>query len=394
MDYSVDMRDLGKKSSIIREIFEYGKARKQEIGADRVFDFSIGNPSIPAPEKVEKILNELLKENPVKLHGYTAAAGDPIVRARIADLLNRDYEAGAIADYIYMTCGAAASLTISLTAILKKGEEVLVPSPYFPEYKVFTERAGGKLVPVPCGTDFQLDLAAIKSSINESTRAIIINSPNNPTGAVFSEETLRELSAILTAFERKWNKTIYLIADEPYRKLIWSDQKPAFLPRLYADTLVCYSYSKVLSLPGERIGYIYVSPLMRNSSDVYAAICGAGRALGYVCAPSMMQYLVAECGDETADLSVYRENRDLLMRELSRIGYDFVSPDGAFYLFMRALEPDAYAFMERAKRYELLLVPSDDFGCPGYVRIAYCVTPYQIKQSIPAFEALYRYYKG
>jgi len=386
---------LGKKSSVIREIFEYSKKRKSEIGAENVFDFSIGNPSVAAPEVINKTMCRLLQEkDPVLLHGYTAAAGDPAVRQKIADSINREFHAGVGGDLIYMTCGAAASLTISLAAVTEPEDEVIVFAPFFPEYRVFVEHAGAKLVTVPCqAPSFQLNFKALEGAINPHTKALIINSPNNPTGVIIPEQDLEKLGKLLNQKEAEYGHTIYLIADEPYRKLVWNQEAVPFVPAYYDDTLVCYSFSKAVSLPGERIGYILVSPTMKDAGDVYAAVCGAGRALGFVCAPSLLQFTVAECVDETADFDVYRQNRALLAEELSRIGYEAAPPDGAFYLFMKALEPDAYAFCERAKQYELLLVPSDDFGCHGYVRIAYCVTTEQIKRAIPAFEKLYEDYQ-
>ncbi len=396
MDLSPKMMELGKKSSIIREIFEYSKQRKAEIGAENVFDFSIGNPSVAAPDKITETMKKLLSEmDPVLLHGYTAAVGDPTVRQKIADQLNKEYNVGATSNLIYMTCGAAASLTISLNAITNPDDEVIVFAPFFPEYSVYVGHAGAKLVIVPCKADnFQLDFETLEQSITAKTKAVIINSPNNPTGVIIPKEDLEKLAALLEAKQKEYDHTIYLIADEPYRKLVWTEEEVPYATKFYDNTLVCYSFSKAVSLPGERIGYILVSPTMKNASDVYAAICGAGRALGFVCAPSLLQFTVAECLEETSDFTVYRKNRDLLLKELTRIGYEVVSPDGAFYLFLKALEPDANAFYERAKARELLLVPSDSFGCPGYVRIAYCVTTEQIERAIPAFEKLYEDYKN
>ena len=386
---------LGKKSSVIREIFEYSKRRKAEIGAENVLDFSIGNPSVAAPAKITETMERLLREqDPVLLYGYTAASGDPAVRQKIADGINREFDADVRWELSYMTCGAAASLTISLAAITEPEDEVIVFAPFFPEYRVFVEHAGAKLVTVSCKEpDFQLDFEALEKAITPHTKALIINSPNNPTGVIIPEKDLIRLAELLRQKEAEVGHTIYLIADEPYRKLVWNGEEVPFVTEYYADSLVCYSFSKAISLPGERIGYILVSPTMKDADDVYAAVCGAGRALGFVCAPSLLQFTVAECVDETADFEIYRKNRELLSKELSRIGYEAAPPDGAFYLFMRALEPDSYAFCEKAKKYELLLVPSDDFGCPGYVRIAYCVTTEQIRRSIPAFEKLYEDYQ-
>ena len=394
---SEKMKALGVKKSVIREIFEYAKHRKAEIGAENVFDYSIGNPSVPSPDIVKETLTSLLTEkDPAILHGYTSAQGDLGVRKSIADYLNATYAAGVSEDLIYLTVGAAAALTISLNAVLadNANEEVIVFAPFFPEYKVFIEKAGGKLVAVPAkAPDFQIDFDAFEKAISPKTKAVIVNSPNNPTGVVLSEDTIRKLSEILEAAEKSYGHSIYLIADEPYRELVYGSIEVPYLTKFYNDTLVCYSFSKSLSLPGERIGYVLVSPKATMASDVYAAILGAGRALGFVCAPALFQYLIPSCLGKTADISVYEKNRTLLYENLTNNGYTCASPDGAFYLFVKALEDDAYAFCERAKQYELLLVPSDDFGYPGYVRIAYCVTTEQIERSLPAFKALAASYK-
>lgn len=394
---SEKMKALGVKKSVIREIFEYAKHRKAEIGAENVFDYSIGNPSVPSPDIVKETLTSLLTEkDPAILHGYTSAQGDLGVRKSIADYLNATYAAGVSEDLIYLTVGAAAALTISLNAVLadNTNEEVIVFAPFFPEYKVFIEKAGGKLVAVPAkAPDFQIDFDAFEKAISPKTKAVIVNSPNNPTGVVLSEDTIRKLSEILEAAEKTYGHSIYLIADEPYRELVYGSIEVPYLTKFYNDTLVCYSFSKSLSLPGERIGYVLVSPKATMASDVYAAILGAGRALGFVCAPALFQYLIPSCLGKTADISVYEKNRTLLYENLTNNGYTCASPDGAFYLFVKALEDDAYAFCERAKQYELLLVPSDDFGYPGYVRIAYCVTTEQIERSLPAFKALAASYK-
>ena len=394
---SEKMKALGVKKSVIREIFEYAKHRKAEIGAENVFDYSIGNPSVPSPDIVKETLTSLLTEkDPAILHGYTSAQGDLGVRKSIADYLNATYAAGVSEDLIYLTVGAAAALTISLNAVLadNANEEVIVFAPFFPEYKVFIEKAGGKLVAVPAkAPDFQIDFDAFEKAISPKTKAVIVNSPNNPTGVVLSEDTIRKLSEILEAAEKSYGHSIYLIADEPYRELVYGSIEVPYLTKFYNDTLVCYSFSKSLSLPGERIGYVLVSPKATMASDVYAAILGAGRALGFVCAPALFQYLIPSCLGKTADISVYEKNRTLLYENLTNNGYTCASPDGAFYLFVKALEEDAYAFCERAKQYELLLVPSDDFGYPGYVRIAYCVTTEQIERSLPAFKALAASYK-
>ena len=390
-----EMMGLGKKSSVIREIFEYAKRRKAEIGADNVFDFSIGNPSIPAPDVVNETLKKLIdNKDAVALHGYTSAQGDMGVRTTIANSIKKRFLVEATPDYIYMTCGAAASLTITLNALLNEGDEVIVLAPFFPEYRVFIGKAGGKSVVVPCREeDFQIDFEALNKAINKNTKAIIVNSPNNPTGVVLSSETLEKLAQLLREKQQEFESDIYIIADEPYRELVYGDVEVPYIPKFYDNTIVCYSYSKSLSLPGERIGYIFVNPALKDAKDVFAAVCGAGRALGFVCAPSLLQYTIAECIDKVSDISIYDKNRKLLVETLSKYGYKTARPDGAFYLFMKALEDDAYAFCERAKKYELLLVPSDDFGFEGYVRIAYCVTTEQIERALPAFLKLYKDYE-
>ncbi len=388
------MEQLGKKSSVIREIFEYAKKRRAEIGDDKVFDFSLGNPSIPAPEAVNEAIRRLTTEqDPVTLHGYTSAPGDLGVRGKIADSIIHRFGMEASAANIYMTCGAAASLTISLHAIVNPDDEVVVLAPFFPEYRVFAEKAGATLRVVKCREeDFQIDFAALAEAINEKTKAIIVNSPNNPSGVVLSLETVKKLVALLDEKQAQFGTQIFLIADEPYRELVYDMDVP-YLPLYYKNTIVCYSYSKSLSLPGDRIGYIFVSPRMDNAADVFAAVCGAGRALGFVCAPSLLQYTISECLNETANIDAYRKNRDLFYGTLTDIGYKVARPDGAFYLFMKSLEPDAYAFCEHAKKYELLLVPSDSFGFEGYVRLAYCVAYDTIERALPAFRALYNDYQ-
>lgn len=392
---SKEMLALGKKSSVIREIFEYAKVRRTQIGAENVFDFSLGNPSIPAPAVVGETMQKLIAEtDPILLHGYTSAPGDMGVRQTIASHITERFGIEANPALIYMTCGAAASLTISLRALCCPEDEVILLAPFFPEYQVFVRNAGAVPVIVPGRTGtFDIDFDALAAAINEKTRAVIVNSPNNPSGVVLDMACIRRLADLLDEKSAQYGRPIVIIADEPYRELVYGGVDVPYIPCYYDHSLVCYSYSKSLSLPGERIGYILVSPRMEAAGDVYAAICGAGRSLGYVCAPSLLQLTVAACDGTPPDLSAYDANRTLLYSSLTEIGYEAVRPDGAFYLFVRALEPDAAAFCERAKKYELLLVPSDDFGVPGYVRIAYCVSNDQIRRALPAFRALYEEYK-
>lgn len=390
------MFELGSKRSVIREIFEYAKARAEEIGRENIFDFSIGNPNVPAPECVNEALVDLLNnEDSVKLHGYSSAQGDFTVRKIIADYINKRFGTTVTADNLYMTTGAAAALSICLKALSTGDDEFITFAPYFTEYKVFVEAAGSRLNVVPPQEEtLDIDFDSLEKAINEKTKAVIINSPNNPSGVVYKEESIIKLSEILKKYSEKYNHIIYLIADEPYRELVYDGIEVVYPINYYDNTFVCYSYSKSLSLPGERIGYICVSDKMEDWRRHYAAVCGAGRALGYVCATTLFQFLVARCVDKTSDVSIYKRNRDLLYDSLSSYGYKCVHPDGAFYLFMKALESDAYAFCERAKKYELLLVPGDDFGCPGYVRIAYCVKTEQIERSLPAFKKLIEEYKS
>ena len=384
------MYGLGSRRSVIREIFEYGKKRAAEVGADKVFDFSLGNPSVQPPQIVEDTLVGLLREeDATALHGYTSAQGDLSVRRAIAEYIAATHGVKADPDLIYMTCGAAASLTITLSALCEKGDEVITFAPFFTEYRVFTETAGAKLVELASDPEtFQIDFSLLEKAFTEKTAAVLVNSPNNPSGVVYSEETVKKLAALLARKSAEYGKTIYLVTDEPYRELVYGGVKVPYLTAYYKHTVVCYSYSKSLSLPGERIGYIFVSPEADGAKELYLAVCGAGRALGYVCAPSLFQKMVARCQGVTSDISVYERNRDMLLSALREYGYSCVRPDGAFYLFVRSPEPDANAFCERAKAHGLLLVPGDDFGCPGYVRIAYCVSPDMIRRSLPAFRAL------
>jgi len=389
------MLELGRKRSEIREIFEYGKKRGSEIGADKVFDFSIGNPNVPAPEFIrDNIIDLLMNEDPTKIHGYTSAQGDISVRKALADHINSKYGTDITADNFYLTAGAAASLSMCCRALALPGDEFLAFAPYFPEYKVYVESAGAVLSVIPANTDnFQADLEKFEKAVNKNTKAVIINSPNNPSGVVYSLETIKEICSVMERKSKEFGHVIYLISDEPYRELVYGDVEVSFLLNHYDNTFVCYSYSKSLSLPGERIGYVLVSNKMKDGEDVYAAVCGAGRALGYVCAPSLFQHLIARCLGRTADISIYKRNRDILYSGLASMGYECAKPDGAFYLFVKALEPDAVAFCEKAKKYELLLVPGDGFGCPGYARISYCVRTDQIEDSLPAFEKLAAEYK-
>lgn len=387
---SEKMKMLGSNRSVIRELFEYGKKRAAEVGAENVYDYSLGNPSVPAPESVENTIKELMATNsPTVLHGYTSAQGDAGVRATIAENLVKRFDLPAKADLIYMTCGAAASLCISLKALACEGDEFITFTPFFPEYRVFVEATGSRLVAVK-STDitFQVDRDAFEKSITPNTKGIIVNTPNNPSGVVLNSDSIKAIVEVLERKQAEYGHPIFIITDEPYRELVYSGEPDSPFMRLYDNTLLCYSYSKSLSLPGERIGYIAVSDKMADKADVYAAVCGAGRALGYVCAPSMMQRVAAACDGETADVSVYKKNRDLLYNALTEMGYSCVYPDGAFYLFVKTPTASAAEFSERAKAYNLLIVPADSFGVEGYVRLSYCVATEMIERSLPKFGEL------
>ena len=388
------MLRLGQNRSVIRDIFEYSKLRSAQIGADKVFDFSLGNPSVPPPPQVGEAIARLLREaDPLLLHGYSSAQGDARVRQVLADSLQRRFGAQVGPDDLYLTSGAAAALAISLKALCLPGDQVVLLAPFFPEYQVFVEAAGAEAVVVPAERQaLQIDFAALESLLSPSTRALIVNSPNNPSGVVLTRPVLERLCLLLLEKQEEYGHPIYLIADEPYRELVFDQEEPPYLPNLYDNAIVCYSYSKSLSLPGERIGYVAVPKTVAGHDELYAAVCGAGRALGYVCAPTLFQQVVAACVDVKPDIAAYRRNRDLLYDGLTEYGFRCVRPDGAFYLFMETPEPDAAAFCEKAKEFELLLVPSDSFGCPGFVRIAFCVSEQRIKDSLPAFKALAQSY--
>ena len=388
------MLSLGSRRSIIREIFEYCKSRAAVIGAENVYDFSIGNPSVAPPAEVNEAAVRLLTTEPsVALHGYTSAQGDLSVRCAVAESIKSRFGTDITPNHIYMTCGAAASLTITLKALLCEGEECVLFAPFFTEYRVFVENAGGRpVVSLPVPRTFQIDPCDLEARITEKTAAVILNSPNNPSGVVYTEETLRAVCEVLERKQRELGHPIYLIADEPYRELVFDGTPVPYLMNYYDNTVVCYSYSKALSLPGERIGYVAVSPRAEAAESVYLSVCGAGRSLGYVCAPSLFQKVIREAIDAKVDVGIYKKNRDLLYGELSRAGYECVRPDGAFYLFVKAPTGDAYEFYERAKARELLFVPCDDFGVTGYVRIAYCVDYERIERALPAFRALAKEY--
>lgn len=382
------MYERGNAPSAIRELFAYGMERKAQIGEDKVFDFSIGNPSVPAPDSVAETIRELADMAPAQLHAYSAAQGLESTRAAIAENLNKRFGTHYTADNLYLTMGAAACLSACFTALIEPGDEIIVIAPYFPEYRIWIEFAGGVCVEVPAREDnFQIDLDALEQAITEKTKAVVINTPNNPVGTVYTRETLEGLADVLVQAEQKFDHDIYLISDEPYRELTYGVEVP-WVPAIYPNTLVCYSWSKSLSLPGDRIGYVLVPNEVHDSREVYLAVCGAGRSLGYICAPVFFQRVIERCVDEPTNVEAYAVNREILTHALDELGYEYIEPDGAFYLWIKALEPDAQAFSNKAKEHELLLVPSDSFGVGGWVRAGYCIDKSTIEHSIPAFAAL------
>lgn len=380
---------LGANRSCIRDLFEYGRARAAVVGEENVFDYSLGNPSIPSPTAVDEAVRQILLDTPtLQVHGYTSAVGDFATRQAIADDLNRRYDAGCRAENFFLGCGAAPELVAVFTALAVPEGELLAIAPYFPEYKPFAQAAGLNFRVVPPDVpEFQIKLDAVEAMLTPHTQAVLINTPNNPSGVVYTQKTLEALGALLTQKSREYGHPIYLISDEPYRELAYGVEVP-FVPLIYPNTVVCYSYSKSLSLPGERIGYIYVPDSAADSRALYDAVAGAARSAGHVCAPSLWQKVIARCAGLRPDLQAYDRNRKALYEGLTAMGYEMAKPDGAFYLFIKAPGGDANAFSEKAKERDLLLVPGDGFGCPGYFRICYCVSYDMIQRSLPVFRAL------
>lgn len=392
--FNREMYTLGSNRSVIRELFEFGKTLAQKEGADKVYDFSLGNPSIPAPGVVKtSIEKQLSLPDSTVLHGYSSAQGDLDVRKAIARHVQKTHGADADPDLIYLTVGAAAALCITLRALKEDGDNFVCFAPFFPEYRVFTNATGAPLNVVPMQDDCKMNLSEAEKIIDSHTKGVIVNSPNNPSGAVYEEDEIKALCALLAKKSAEYGHPIFLISDEPYREIVYDGTFVPYLTKYYDDTIVCYSYSKSLSLPGERIGYVLVSPACKDAQNLYYAVCGAGRALGYVCAPHLFQRILLDCVDAPTDVASYDKNRKLLYSSLQEIGYTCVKPQGAFYLMVRALERDANAFSDRAKNLGLLLVPGDSFGAPGFVRVSYCVSYDMIVRSLPAFRALFLSYQ-
>lgn len=392
---SKEMYELGSKKSTIRAIAEYAEKQAKVVGKENIYDFSLGNPNVPSPEYIkETIIDILNNEDSCSVHGYTAAYGDPESRELVAKSLNKRFGTNFSGKNLFMTAGAAASISICFKALGERDDEFIAFAPYFPEYKCFVESTGSKFVAVKANvSDFQINFSEFDKRINEHTKAVIVNSPNNPSGAVYSEKTIIKLADILKQKEKEYNHPIFLISDEPYREIAYDNVEVPYLPKYYDNTLVCYSYSKSFSLPGERIGYIVVPNEIIDFDVIFAAIAGAARVLTHVNAPSLFQKVVARCAGLPSDISTYENNKDILYNGLIEAGFSCVKPDGAFYLFPKSLEADDEAFCEKAKKYNLLLVPGKDFGCPGHFRAAYCIKTSTIEKSIPLFKKLAEEYK-
>ncbi|MDD3297956.1 MAG: pyridoxal phosphate-dependent aminotransferase [Firmicutes bacterium] len=387
--FSRSMYTLGAQPSSIRELFEFGRQRAKELGAEKVFDFSLGNPSIPAPAMVAEAITQVLaKESPIAIHGYTSAVGSDACRDAIAENLNSRYRTKYKKDNLFITCGAAPALGAAFRALAADDgrSEFVVIAPFFPEYRVFIGASGGKPVIVPADTKrFQIDFAALEASINENTAAVLINSPNNPSGVVYTEETIKTLANLLKKKSDELGRPIFLISDEPYRELAYGGVNVPFVPNYYNNTIVCYSFSKSLSLPGERIGYVLVPDSVEDSRTIFTAIAGASRSMGHVCAPSLMQHVITACINLVPDVTVYERNANLLYEALTSYGYNCAKPDGAFYLFFEApCGISGKEFSDYAKeRHNVLVVPGDGFGCPNWLRLSYCVDTERVKNALP-----------
>lgn len=393
---SNDALRFGAEPNVIRDIAGYAAERAAEIGKENVFNFSIGNPNVPAPKALTEKLKELLETiPPEELHAYSPAPGYAWVRKAVADDLNRRYGTDYSENDLYLTAGASGALAMAFKGLLRPGDEAILFAPYYPEYKVYIEAFGGKPVILKCREeDFQIDPAALRAALTERTKIVVVNSPSNPAGSVFSEQTIRAMADALCEAQARFGHPIYLLADEPYRELVYDERVTLpFIPKLYDNTIYCYSYSKCVSLPGERMGYLLVPPQVEDQKTVFTALAGAGRILGLVCNSTLFQYLLPHCLHVTAELEIYRANRNLLLAALSEYGFQMAKPDGAFYLFLKAPDGDAEKLCERARQFEIMIVPGDCFGYPGYARVSYCVETETIRRALPGFCRLAELYK-
>lgn len=380
-------KDMLGKKSVIRQLSEFATARGAEIGYENVFDFSLGNPSVPVPQKFTDIMIDMLQNrDPMELHGYSQSLGIPSVREKIAQSLNKRFGMNYTGNHIFMTTGAAGAIAHAIRCVTQPGDEILTFAPYFPEYQPYINLSGAVLKVVPANVEnFQINFEAFEEMLTDKVMAVLINTPNNPSGMVYTTETLRKLADVMVAKEKEYGHDIFLISDEPYREIIFAGTDAPYVSTFYPNSLSCYSYSKSLSLPGERIGYVAVNPACTDAEYI-TNMCGQiSRGTGHNCPPSIIQLAVAEVLDLTADLSVYETNMNILYKELTSLGFECIKPGGTFYMFPKALEKDAIAFCEKAKKYDLILVPSDSFGVEGYFRIAYCIDTEKVERSLDAF---------
>lgn len=383
---SKDFKSMLQGKSVIREMSAFATKRGTEIGYENVFDYSLGNPSVPVPQVfTDKVIEMLQNKNPMELHGYSQSQGIPAVRQKLADYLNKRFGMQYTAEHIFMTSGAAGALAHALRVVTDPGDEVITFAPFFPEYMQYVNRTGAKLTVVPADTEsFQINFDEFEKMLNPKVNAILINTPNNPSGIVYSAETLTRLASILKEKQKEYGHDIFLISDEPYREIAFDGKEVPYASKFYDNTLSCYSYSKSLSLPGERIGYVAANPACTDS-ELISVICSQiSRGIGHNCPASLIQLSVAECLDKTADLSVYEKNMNLIYDTLMDLGFTCVRPGGTFYIFPKALEEDAVAFCNKALKYDLVMVPSDSFGCPGFFRMAYCIDTEKVERSLKA----------
>lgn len=379
--------------SVIRQLSEFATERGKEIGYENVFDYSLGNPSVPVPGEFTEAMIKLLRtKDSMELHGYSPSLGIASVKEKIADSLNQRFGMNYTGNHIFPTTGAAGAVAHAVRCVTEPGDEVLTIAPYFPEYNMYVNMTGARLKMVPADTEsFQIQFGRLEEMMTEKVAALLINTPNNPSGAVYSEDTLKKLAELLMRKQKEYGHDIFLISDEPYREIVFDGKKAPYVSRFYDNTLSCYSYSKSLSLPGERIGYVAANPACRDA-ELISAICGQiSRGIGHNCPPSIIQLAVAEIPDVTADMSVYERNMNILYNELTALGFECVRPGGTFYIFPKALEEDAAAFCRKALAYDLVLVPSDSFGVPGFFRMAYCIDTEKVERSL---EALRKFVKG